>query len=55
MTQLGAGLRAAIAALRSKIAALCSETEILRRNLTIRLGSMIVVATGILFVAKFFG
>jgi hypothetical protein len=29
--------------------------EVLRRDLTIRLGSMIVVATGVLLAAKFFG
>ena len=43
------------ARLRAEIAALRSETEILRRDLTIRLGSMIVVATGVLLAAKFFG
>jgi len=32
-----------------------AEMEILRRDLTIRLGGMIVVATGILLAAKFFG
>ena len=31
-----------------------SDLEILRRDLTIRLGGMIVVATGILLAAKFF-
>ena len=31
------------------------ELELLRRDLTIRLGGMIVVATGILLAAKFFG
>jgi hypothetical protein len=29
--------------------------EVLRRDLTIPLGSMIVVATGVLLAAKFFG
>ena len=43
------------ARLRAETAALRPETEILRRDLTIRLGSMIVVATGILLAAKFFG
>ena len=43
------------ARLRAEIAALRSDTEILRRDLTIRLGSMIVVATGVLLAAKFFG
>ena len=32
-----------------------AEMEILRRDLTIRLASMIVVATGVLLAAKFFG
>jgi coiled-coil family 90 protein len=32
-----------------------SQLEILRRDITIRLGSMIVIATGILLAAKFFG
>jgi hypothetical protein len=36
-------------------ATLRAEMEILRRDLTIRLGGMIVVATGILLAAKFFG
>jgi hypothetical protein len=36
-------------------AALRAEMEILRRDLTIRLGGMIVIATGILLAAKFFG
>ena len=31
-----------------------SDLEILRRDLTIRLGGMIVVATGVLLAAKFF-
>jgi len=31
------------------------DLEILRRDLTIRLGGMIVVATGVLLAAKFFG
>ena len=46
-------------ALRGDIAhletALRAEMEILRRDLTIRLGGMIVVATGVLLAAKFFG
>ena len=37
------------------IASVRAEMEILRRDLTIRLGSMIVVATGVLLAAKFFG
>jgi len=36
-------------------ATLRAEMEVLRRDLTIRLGGMIVVATGILLAAKFFG
>jgi hypothetical protein len=40
---------------KSENAAIRSEVEILRRDLTIRLGSMIVVATGILLAAKLFG
>ena len=32
-----------------------AEMEILRRDLTIRLGGMIVMATGVLLAAKFFG
>jgi len=32
-----------------------AEMEILRRDLTIRLGGMIVVATGVPLAAKFFG
>ena len=35
--------------------ALRAEMEILRRDLTIRLGGMIVVATGVPLAAKFFG
>jgi len=36
-------------------ARLDARIEILRRDLTIRLGGMIVVATGVLLAAKFFG
>jgi hypothetical protein len=32
-----------------------SDLELLRRDLTIRLGGMLVVATGILLAAKLFG
>jgi hypothetical protein len=32
-----------------------SQLELLRRDMTIRLGGMIIVATGILLAAKFFG
>ncbi len=35
--------------------ALRAEMEILRRDLTIRLGGMLVVATAVLLAAKFFG
>ena len=31
------------------------ELEIMRRDITIRLGGMIVIATGVLLAAKFFG
>ena len=41
--------------LRAEFALIRSEMEVLRRDLTIRLGSMIVVATGVLLAAKFFG
>jgi ABC-type phosphate transport system auxiliary subunit len=48
-------LKADIAAVRSELAALRTELkadiELLRRDLTIRLGSMIVVAVGILLAA----
>jgi len=40
---------------KGEVAALRADMEILRCDLTIRLGSMIVVATGILLAAKFFG
>jgi hypothetical protein len=43
------------AAMNAGFAALRAEMEILRRDITIRLGGMIVVATGILLAAKFFG
>jgi tRNA U34 5-carboxymethylaminomethyl modifying GTPase MnmE/TrmE len=42
------------AELRAEFALMRSEMEILRRGLTIRLGSMIVVATGLLLAPKFF-
>jgi hypothetical protein len=51
--------RADIEATRADIerveAKLLAQMEILRRDVTIRLGGMIVVATGILLAAKFFG
>jgi hypothetical protein len=40
--------------IKTESAALRAEIELLRRDLTIRLGSMIVVATGVLLAAKFF-
>ena len=43
------------AKLTSEIGSLRLEMEILRRDLTIRLGGMIAAATGILLAAKFFG
>ena len=52
MAALRAELKADIAALRAELKA---EIEILRRDITIRLGSMIVVATGVLLAAKYFG
>jgi Coiled-coil domain-containing protein 90-like len=42
------------AAMNAGFAALRAEMEILRRDITIRLGGMIVVATGVLLAAKFF-
>ena len=42
------------AAMNSGFAALRAEMEILRRDITIRLGGMFVVATGVLLAAKFF-
>ncbi len=52
---LRAELKGDIAALRAElkgdIAALKADIELLRRDLTIRLGSMIVVAVGILLAA----
>ncbi len=55
VTTLGAELRAEIAALRTEvraeIAAVRAEIELLRRDLTIRLGGMIVVAVGIILAA----
>jgi len=42
-------------ATRADIERLEAKLEIFRRDMTIRLGSMIVVATGILLASKFFG
>ena len=41
--------------LSTGINSLRAEIEIMRRDITIRLGGMIVVATGVLLAAKFFG
>jgi hypothetical protein len=43
------------ATMNAGFAAIPPELEILRRDVTIRLGAMIVVAIGALLVAKFFG
>jgi len=43
------------ATMNAGFAAIRAEMEILRRDITIRLGGMIVVATGVLLAAKFFG
>lgn len=50
-----ADLAALSVELRADIAALDAKLEILKRDITIRLGSMIVVATGVLLAAKYFG
>lgn len=41
--------------MRAEFALIRSEMEVLQRDVTIRLGGMIVVATGVLLAAKFFG
>jgi hypothetical protein len=41
-----------LAVLRSELRA---DLELLKRDVTIRLGSMIVMATGLLLASKFFG
>jgi hypothetical protein len=41
-----------LAVLRSELRA---DLELLKRDVTIRLGSMIVIATGLLLASKFFG
>ncbi len=52
---LGSELRAEIAAVRAQVAAvraeLKAEIELLRRDLTIRLGSMLIVAVGVILAA----
>ena len=45
-------IEAEFAAFRAQVKA---DNEILRRDLTIRMGGMIVIATGVLLAAKFFG
>lgn len=50
-TELKAEIAAARAELKAEIAAVRAEIELLRRDLTIRLGSMFVVAVGILLAA----
>ena len=50
-TELKAEIAALRAELKGDIAALKADIELLRRDLTIRLGSMIVVAVGILLAA----
>jgi hypothetical protein len=49
-----AAMNAGFAALRADMEILRREMEIMRRDITIRLGGMIVVATGVLLAAKFF-
>lgn len=51
---LDAKIERVAAELRAEFALIRSSMEVLRRDLTIRLGSMIVVATGVLLAAKFF-
>jgi hypothetical protein len=53
--ELDAKIERFAAELRAEFALIRSEMEVLRRDLTIRLGSMIVVATGVLLAAKFLG
>jgi DNA anti-recombination protein RmuC len=53
--ELDAKIERVATELRAEFALIRSEMEVLRRDLTIRLGSMIVVATGVLLAAKFFG
>jgi hypothetical protein len=55
LDRFAAETKAEFAAVRSEMAMLRQELEILRRDMTIRLGSMLVVMTGILLAAKFFG
>ncbi len=63
MRRLDSGTKADIQSLEAAMktefqrldAKMDSQIEVLRRDLTIRLGSMIVVGTGIPLAAKFFG
>ena len=55
IARLEAAMNAGFAAIRAEIEVLRRDMEIVRRDVTIRLGGMIVVATGILLAAKFFG
>jgi hypothetical protein len=55
VAKLNAKIKRVAAELRAEFALIRSEMEISRRDLTIRLGSMIVSATGVLLAAKFFG
>ena len=41
--------------LKADIAALRSDLEIMKRDITIQLGGMLVVSVGVLLTAKFFG
>jgi len=52
VSQLEAKLMSEIAALRTEFRA---ELEVMRRDLTIRLGGMITAMTAILLTAKYFG
>ena len=50
-TELKAEIAALRAELKAEIAALRAEIELLRRDLTIRLGSMMIIAVGIILAA----
>jgi hypothetical protein len=52
---LDAKIERLAAEVKAEFALLRSEMEVLRRDVTIRPGGMIVVATGVLLAAKFFG
>lgn len=55
IARIEAAMNTGFAAIRVEMEVLRREMEIMRRAVTIRLGGMIVVATGILLAAKFFG